>query len=349
MKRQKIIYSIIGICILALSVCLCFVLRDSKEMNQNTEIGGDDISKENRKLEIEKDLAQSPIDLDFKIDEDEEESAWVCEYWSDIKIEYWSDLKREWDLPYADDIIVAILKDAYEEITFKGTFERGNIESYNKYKSLYMRLLDNEIPFSNLETGEKVYLKDFKGLELHIDTELPYDKYRYVYFFFDMDEDGAPELGIRNEDNHNAAYIFKYAEETEEYYLWYTLENFYYELLGSRKVTWDWGGQYWDFCQLDKDGDLECEAFGLSNRFSEEENLNVIMLPEYRDEEKKIEVTDIMKKQGIYERSHGRWFFRVTDEQYEELMKPYQESLDLARKEIEEVTFSYEELFDGIQ
>ena len=341
MRRKKTIYLIIGICILSLSVCLCFVLRDSREMNQNTEIGSDDISKENRKLEIEKDLAQSPIDSDFKINEDEEESAWVCETWSD--------LKREWDLPYADDIIVAILKDTYEEIIFKGTFERGNIESYNKYKSLYLRLLDNEITFSNLETGDKIFLKDFMGLELHIDTESPYDKYRYVYYFFDMDEDGAPELGIRNKDNHNAVYIFKYDKETDECFLWYTLGNYYYEIFGSRKVAWIWGGKYLAFYQLDMDGNIECEAFGISNWLNEEESLHVIMLPEYRDEEKKIEVTDIMKKQGVFERSLGRWFFRVTEEQYDELMKPYWEAYYWAEKEIEEVTYSYEELFDEIQ
>ena len=341
MKRKKGIYSIIGICILALSVCLYFALRDSREMNQNTEIGVDDISKENRKLEIEKDLAQSSTDSDLEINEDEEECAWVCESWSD--------LKREWDLPYADDIVVAILSKAYEEISFEGTFKRGNLVSYNKYKNHYLKLIDNEIMFINFKTKEKVFLKDFEGLELHIDTVLPYDKYRYVYYFFDMDEDGAPELGIRNQDNHNAVYIFKYDEETDECFLWYTMDNFYYELLGSRKVAWIWGGKYLAFYQLDMAGDLECETFGISNWFSEEESLHVVMLPEYRDEENKIQVTDIMKKQGVFEHSRGRWFFRVTEEQYEELMKPYWEAYYLAEKEIEEVTYSYDELFDGIQ
>lgn len=341
MRRKKTIYLIIGICILALLVCLCFVLRDSREMNQNTEIGGDNISKEDRTLEIEKDLAQSPTDFAIEINEDKEESVWVYEYWTDFA--------KERNLPYADDKIITILKDAYGEINFEGVFERGNLESYDKYKILYLKLLDNEIPFSDLETGDKVYLKDFEGLKLDRDEQLSYDKHKYKYYFFDMNEDGAPELGIRNRDNHNAVYIFQYDEEVNECFLWYEMDNFYYRIFGSRKVAWIWDGAYLAFYQLDMDGNLECLTFGISNWFNEEESLHVVLLPEYSDEEKKIEVTDIMKEQGVFERSLGRWFFRVTEEQYDELMKPYWEAYYWAEKEIEKVTYSYEELFDEIQ
>ena len=261
--------------------------------------------------------------------------------------ESWTDFYEERDLPYADDSVAAILKDAYGEIDFKGEFEKGALESYDKYKRYFLKLLDNEIPFSDLETGDGVYLKDFEGLELDRDTQLAYDKYQYMYYFFDMDGDGAPELGIRNDDNHRAVYIFKYDEETEECCLWYTMDNFYYSLFGSRKVAWIWDGRYLAFYQLDKDGNVECETYGIYRGFNEEESLHAIMLPEYRDEEKKIEVTDIMKEQGFYDSLRGNWYFRVTEEQYEELMAPYWEAYYLAEKEEEEVTYTYEELFDS--
>ena len=64
------------------------------------------------------------------------------------------------------------------------------------------------------------------------------------------------------------------------------------------------------------------------------------------DEEKKIKVTDIMKEQGFYDRLRGNWYLRVTEEQYEELMVPYWEAYYLAEKEEEEVTYTYEELFE---
>lgn len=260
--------------------------------------------------------------------------------------ESWTDFYERRDLPYGDDNIVAILKDAYGEIDFKGEFDKGDLESYDKYKKYFLKLLDNEIPFSDLETGDRVYLKDFEGLELDGDTQLTYDKYQYMYYFFDMDGDGAPELGIRNDDNHRAVYIFKYDEETEGCFLWYTMDNFYYSLFGSRKVAWIWDGRYLAFYQLDIDGNVECEVFGISTWFNEEESLHAVMLPEYRDEEKKIEVTDIMKEQGFYDRLRGNWYLRVTEEQYEELMVPYWEAYYLAEKEEEEVTYTYEELFE---
>lgn len=91
-------------------------------------------------------------------------------------------------------------------------------------------------------------------------------------------------------------------------------------LYGSRKAAWTWdGGKYIVFEQLEADGDTELETFGINSWYNEETCLLAVMLPDYREKEKKIEVTDLMKQQGIYVRSTGCWFFRVTEEQYEEL------------------------------
>ncbi len=346
MKKVKIICSIIaaGIFILALSVCFCFVRQSSREADRNTETTAGNISGGNREPEKGSLSAQSPVDAESEIHEDEEEGAWVFEHWTDFKNNY--------DLPYADEEVVAILREAYGKVNFRGTFEQGDLGCYDEYKGYFLKLVENEMPFTDMETGDIYYIKDFKGLEdieLYRDSPVPGN--RCWYYFFDMDEDGAPELGIRNPNfnNYNVVYIFRYDEEKEECFLWYTMDSSWYSLFGSRKVAWLWDGKYLAFYQLDANGDVELETFGISNWYSDEISLHMVMVPNYREEEKKIEVTDIMKEQGILERFSGCWFFRVTDEQYEELMKPLWDADYLAEKERQEVTYSHEELFGDIQ
>lgn len=350
MKKVKIICLIIaaGIFILALSVCFCFVRQSSREADRNMETTADNISEGNRgpkKGSVPEKgslSAQSPADAESEVHEVEEEGAWVFEDWTDFKNNY--------DLPYADEEVVAILREAYGEVNFRGTFEQGDLGCYDEYKGYFLKLAENEMPFTDRETGDQYYIKDFKGLEdieLCRDSPIPGNMCRY--YFFDMDGDGAPELGIQNPNNHDAVYFFRYDGEKEECFLWYTMGNFWYSLFGSRKVAWIWDGKYLAFDQLDVNGDVEFETFGISNWYSDEISLHMIMVPDYREEEKKIEVTELMKEQGILERSTGRWFFRVTEEQYEELMEPFWDAYDLAEKECEEVAYSHEELFGEIQ
>lgn len=105
------------------------------------------------------------------------------------------------------------------------------------------------------------------------------------------------------------------------------------------------------FYFLDKNGDVECETFffycvqsGCDNiRF-----LNVVMLPFYADETKKPAVTQGMKENGIYERSDGDWYFRLTDEQEEkfaDVYAAYHEAYETAYKKNDDICYRYEELF----
>ena len=126
------------------------------------------------------------------------------------------------------------------------------------------------------------------------------------------------------------------------------MEGSWYSLLGSRKVAWPWDGKYLSFEQLDAEGKVELNTLIVTNWYNDEVSLYVVMLPEYREEDKKIEITALMREQGIYERSGGRWFFRVTKEQAEELMAPYWEAYERAEEKIEEVTYSYDELFGEV-
>lgn len=277
-----------------------------------------------------------------------EEDNWLTyDYWTE-----WTGIGSSYDLPYADDETFAIIKEAYEEVEFAGVFEKGDTSVYDDYKGVFMKLLKNEMTFYDSETGEECCLKDFEGLLIYdknTERHTKYDVSQYKYIFFDIDEDGSPELGIRNSDNHNAIYIFRYDVETEKCCLWYTMYNGYYALFGSRKMAWVWdGGKYITFYQLNANGEVECETFGTSNWKNDEVSKHTVMLPQYEDKEKEVPVTDEMKAHGIFERSTGRWFFRVTEAQYDELMEPYWEAYDLAEQEIEKVTYTYEELFGSM-
>ena len=75
------------------------------------------------------------------------------------------------------------------------------------------------------------------------------------------------------------------------------------------------------------------------------DDINMVMFPNYADREKRWEITEEMKQQGVLEESSGQWFFKITDEQFEELARPYMEALELARERRWEEMYTYEELF----
>ena len=261
--------------------------------------------------------------------------------------EHWTDFREDFDLPYANQEMVDLLREEYGKISFQGTFEQGDPECYDEYKVYFLKLVNNEIPFTDMETGERRYLKeiqDLEDLEQFRDESLPAAD-RKLYYFFDADGDGAPELGVRNPYHHTTQYIFRYDREKEECFLWHAMEGSWYSLLGSRKVAWPWDGKYLSYEQLDAEGKVELSAFIITNRYNDDVSLYMVMLPEYREEDKKIEITDLMREQGVYERGGDRWFFRVTKEQAEEMMSPYLDAYDRAEEQMEKVKFSYEELF----
>ena len=260
------------------------------------------------------------------------------------RLEYddWTDFMEEKELPYADEETFEVIKKAYKKIDFSGEFEKGNEALYDEYKDIFRKLLHNETPFLDRETGKKVYIENYG------DFKHKYDIHDNSYYFFnvDGDEEGTPELVVRNDVGN--AYVFKYDSREKECIMWYSMENYWYLLLGSRKVAWPWNGQYLVFYQLNQDGEVECETFLGSTWFNEEESLHVIMMPRYPDVQKEEIVTEEMKKHGIYERSGEQWYFRITDEQYELLLEDYMKAYELANEKNDEVIYTYNELF-GIE
>lgn len=272
------------------------------------------------------------VEDDPEIRNEEAEDIGECAWIYDWRWEF----EKEEQLPYADEKTFQVIKDAYADIDFYGEFKKGNLDVYDDYKKKFQKLVQNEVTFLDKETGEKVCIAD---------REQWYQEYdEYEYYFFDMDEDGAPELGIKRLD---AFYIFKYDDETEEYSLWYSMEGEWYALIGSRKIMWLGDGAYLDYWQLDQNGEIECETFFSRNPMSTD-NPCMVMMPEYANGEKEVVLTEEMKKQGVFVRNTGQWYFRVTQEQYEELIENYMDAYYSSWESREEVTFDYEELFGSI-
>lgn len=161
-----------------------------------------------------------------------------------------------------------------------------------------------------------------------------------IYTFFDMDEDGFPELTVRS---NTFIYVLKYDAATRECFLWKAVRGTWYAVLGSLKVMWLWAGKYWSYSQFNQNGEVVYETF-LMQKYGNTPCF--AMMLEYAAEEKKIPISKEMKAQGIYERGTGYWYFRVTKEQYNELIADCVDAEEFASYQRQEVVYTYEELFE---
>lgn len=246
----------------------------------------------------------------------------------------------EQDIPYVDESIFEIIKDAYSEVDFTAEFEQGNQENYEDYLQKFWHLLQNDIPFWDRELNRDVFIKDWEEVYGHYAT---FDLRKSLFYFFDMNGDGFPELCI---DPQEPVVVFEYDAEKDQCILWAWLGG--KDIIGTRKVMLhpEYESIICDFFQLNEYGDFELETiFWAEFFFGMGEDINMVMFPNYLAQEKKWILTDDIKQQGILEESSGQWFFRITDEQFEELQKPYMEAYNLALERQKKETYTYEELF----
>lgn len=253
------------------------------------------------------------------------------------------------DMGFVNDEAYEYIRTAYEQIDFASEFPKGNEDEYAFYKDKYRQLLDNEVAFWDSEQEEEVYLRQFSrnyGDDSGIKSA---DYSKYKLYFFDMDSDGTPELCIEGEA---AAflYIFKYDVHSDRMVLWNAAGGSWMELLGSRKVCWNWEGERHSLQIYDKWGEVETVVdFMEENFFSNGGNVHLVALPRYTDEQKELVLPQEIEAQGYYDKEAGEYYFAVTEEQYSELTAEYFEALDAAGENCKKVCYTYEELFSDIQ
>lgn len=126
---------------------------------------------------------------------------------------YENSAQFEGDIVYVNEEMFEILKSAYEEIEFTGEFEKGNVELYDRYKDIFSAFLQNQIPYWDNEKGEPAYIEDIYELSTYIDSADNVQNYPYKYFFWDIDMDGEPELGVQNYEWGHEKFFFDYDSE----------------------------------------------------------------------------------------------------------------------------------------
>ena len=268
-------------------------------------------------------------------DDGEDYSQWLFEYWIDFQ--------EEWDLPYADEKTFEQIKKAYAEVDFFGEFEKGDESVYDEYITKYYELLQNNMPVYDPVTDTYIPVMEYDEFGWYYED---YGQTNFEYYLFDIDGDELPEMAIQTYGH--GYYVFDYNADTEEYSVWYPMGGIWYTIMGTRKVQWAGNGHNLAFYQLDERGEEECETFFFSRYKNEEIYLCMVMLPKYADSSKEIAVTEEMKNQGVYEKSSGQWYFRITQEQFDELAEKYWEAYHLADKQWEEGSYTYEELFGSL-
>ncbi len=246
------------------------------------------------------------------------------------------ELEEDLSLPYIDEAAYEIIKAAYTQIDFCGEFEKGNPETYEEYQEIFRKLLRSEIPYTDMETGEKIYIKNSTLFD-----DLPSELERCEYSFFDIDGDGSQELYI---SNLGCKGCFKYKPEEQEIILWY-LRGFWCTwdvLTGTGKVQYQRNGQYFLFYQYDENGNEICNTYFSFRKYNDENFVYLVRMPEYAGKEKE-SVPEELKTQGSFELYRGKWYFRINKEQYEELLDLYFGAYETALEKMKEVTYTYDE------
>jgi hypothetical protein len=252
-------------------------------------------------------------------------------------------------IQFVNDELYMLIKAAYCEIDFYGEFNSIRKEDYNHYIHKFKELIDNETTFLCIMTGEELHLSEFKSIRTD-----PTSFKEFTFYFFDMNGDSTPELCVV--DDANCTYIFMYQPEYDRIILWLELGVWWYNIIGQQKIGWNREGINHLFYQLNEKGDEKCTVtFFSKTYFVHETELGdiyhwgeiffMVSLPIY-DDDRNYALTDDMKNISYLDSLSGRYYFRVTEEQYEILTNDYFEAEKMAEKNIDEVRYRYNELFD---
>lgn len=307
---------------------------------------------------IEKSESESSISLSSTTESKDTTSSSTTEPKDTIKSNNNQIYEHFFDFPYddmvfSDDETFKIIKEIYEEFDFSSEFKQGNLDTYDFYKEKYNQLLNNKIKFIDRQANKEFYINEYNPIK--IDTGNSdnyygeYDANYYTYYFFDIDEDNTPELCMF--DASIGTYIFKYISDLNKMILWNKFDVHLYQIIGSKTVIWDSDGRYFAIYKLNEDGE-EINSINFiakdhyNTKLEKSEMVFMVSLPQNIDKEKQIEINELAKNQGYFSKDREIYYFRFTEIQFDELTKDYSNALETALKNIKDVTFTYDTLFN---
>ena len=244
--------------------------------------------------------------------------------------------------PFVDEELFLYIKEVYDQIDWDIQFLPGGESKYDLYREQFIKLLKEEIPVVDDKGYEKT-LSQLGEIEMDI-IDSDYDPNHYNYYFFDVDGDGTPELALTN--NMRFVYIFKYDEEADRILLWDEYIGAMH-LMGTGKFYWSGPNGDWGMMGLDQNEDYtflaRFKVTGNPDYYNDGDDdwAYFMALPDY------VELEEWMLEQATYLDSvYPNYFFRLTEEQNDELEGRLLEALHESNKEMEEVTYTYEELLN---
>lgn len=249
--------------------------------------------------------------------------------------------------PCVEEGVFETIRAIYQRIDYSAEPESVERQIYRDYQKKFRELIRNEKPFWNRETGKEIYVGDWKDdfgyVRIHVEEA--------SYYLVDASGDGLPQLCVQGRHAPGTV-VFQYHPDTDTFSLWMDSQNGAgeeKELTGIRKAMNhpDYASEVCEFFQLSADGETESSAFFFEEYMpGKEEGVYMVMLPAFADPAKEAPVTKEMKQQGIYEIPRGRWWFRITKEQFEELAEPYLAAYEAAQEWQRRERLSYGEFIE---
>lgn len=246
-------------------------------------------------------------------------------------------------MEFTDESAYAFIKGTYDAFVFDGEFETGDLALYDSYMEQFRKLVNCEISFIVPEREESFYINEYGDLKVSKDEEFAPEE--FSYHVFDVTGDNTPELCVRTEGW--STYVFKYDEASDRITL-LTEMNYYEHFLGTGIMYWNnfglAGRDLNSVYHVDENGEVTAGVYFSIEALNGSETY-LVSIPEYIKEDKSAEITQELKAKAYYSEEDELYLFKVTAEQYEQLTTAYTESWKRADKELEKVTYTYEELF----
>ena len=238
------------------------------------------------------------------------------------------------------------MKDIYTSIEYRNEAAQGDLAVYDEYIYKYEELLNNQITFAIPQTGEKYYVEDYVDMHsFFLNVEANHEVFNphgFIYYLFDMDMDGTPELCMYN----FKTYIFKYDKEGESVILWKFIESPNETIHGSLSLRWNWDGLRHSYCELNPEAELIMGVYFLFYEYGEGAASWLVTVPTYYDEEKEIDIPQEIKEQAYFCEESDLYMFSVSEQQYDELTKAYFEAERLSEENLKQVSYTYDGLFN---
>ena len=169
-----------------------------------------------------------------------------------------------------------------------------------------------------------------------------------TYYFFDMDNDGTPELCITDENRF--MYIFKYNLGNDELVLWYKSNSNRIQVYGSQKL-WIYtqtSPVKYGFIKLNKCGNVEYTVYFHISEYSTPDSDEIITkyfvtLPIYDyyniDEQTPLKIVE----QAV--EFDSQLYYRLTEKQWNELTDSFFAEKEISKLQLQSVKYTFKELF----